>query len=63
MNTQERRRLVLAHLVDTIIAKAAISKSRSERVEAAKDLRKEMTKNQFASLRSDSISHPRHASR
>jgi hypothetical protein len=58
MNTQERRQLVRAQVVDANIAKAAINKSRRERAEAAKELRKAMAKNQFASRRLDSISYP-----
>jgi hypothetical protein len=58
MNTQERRRLVRAQIVDVTVAKAAINKSRRERAAAATDLRKSLTKNQFAHREPDSISYP-----
>lgn len=58
MNTQERRRLVRAHVIDAAIAKAAINKSRRERANAAKDLRKALAQTQYASRRADSISYP-----
>lgn len=62
MNTQERRQLVRAHVIDVAIAKAEINKSRRERAEAAKSLRKAMAKSQFATRQLDSISYPRQAS-
>jgi hypothetical protein len=59
MNTLERRQLVRGHVVDVAVAKVAINKSRRERAEAAKDLRKAMAKKQFtAARRADSISYP-----
>jgi hypothetical protein len=61
MNTLERRQLVRGQVIDVAIAKAAINKSRRERVEAAKLLRKAMAKNQFSTRRVDSISYPRQA--
>jgi hypothetical protein len=61
MNTQERRQLVRAQIVDVSVAKAAINKSRRERAEAAKLLRKAMAKNQFAVRQIDSVSYPRQA--
>jgi hypothetical protein len=61
MNTLERRQLVRGQVIDVAIAKAAINKSRRERVEAAKLLRKAMAKNQFSTRGVDSISYPRQA--
>ena len=58
MNTQERRQLVRAQVIDAAIAKAAINKSRRERASAAKDLRKALAQTQYASRRTDSISYP-----
>ena len=62
MNTQERRQLVRAQVIDATVAKAAINQSRRKRADAAKLLRKTMAKNQFARTRQvDSISYPRQA--
>jgi hypothetical protein len=58
MNTQERRQFVRGQIIDVSVAKAAINKSRRERAAAAKDLRKTMTKNQFARRELDSVSYP-----
>ena len=58
MNTQERRQLARAQVIDAAIAKAAINKSRRERANAAKDLRKALAQSQYASRRTDSISYP-----
>lgn len=58
MNTQERRQFVRAEIVDVAVAKAVINKSRRERAAAARDLRKAMTKSQFAHRELDSISYP-----
>jgi hypothetical protein len=58
MNTLERRQLVRGQIIDVAVAKAAINKSRRERAQAAKDLRKAMAKNRFATRRLDSISYP-----
>lgn len=58
MNTQERRQFVRAQVIDVAVAKAAINKSRRERAAAAKDLRKAMSKNQFAHRELDAISYP-----
>ncbi len=57
MNTQERRQLVRAQVIDVAIAKAAINKSRRERAEAAKELRKAMAKKQFATRRQHSAAY------
>jgi hypothetical protein len=58
MNTQERRRLVRAQIIDVGVAKAAINKSRRDRAAAAKDLNKAMAKSQFARRELDSVSYP-----
>ena len=58
MNTQERRKFVRAQIIDVIVAKAAINKSRRERAAAAKDLRKALAKSQFALRNVESVSHP-----
>lgn len=61
MNTLERRQIVKGHVIDVAIAKAAINKSRRQRSEAAKKLRKAMAASHFASIQADTISYPRHA--
>jgi|HigsolmetaAR202D_1030399.scaffolds.fasta_scaffold00387_28 hypothetical protein len=58
MNTLERRRLVRDRVIDAAVAKAAVNESRRQRVAAAKDLHKAMTKNQFAHRKLDSVSYP-----
>jgi hypothetical protein len=62
MNTLERRQIVKGHVIDVVVAKAAIHKSRRERAEAAKKLRKAMAASRFvASAKADTISYPRQA--
>lgn len=61
MNTLERRQLVRGHVIDVSIAKTAINKSRRERAEAARKLRKVMAASRFESMKSDTVSYPRHA--
>ena len=62
MNTLERRRLARAQIID-VVAKVSVSKSRSERDEAAKDLRRRMAKGRFATRRREVISYPRGSSK
>ena len=62
MNTLERRQIVRGQLIDVSIAKAAINKSRRQRADAAKKLRKAMAASHFAStIKSETVSYPRHA--
>jgi len=61
MNTLERRQIARGQVIDVSIAKAAVNKSRRERSEAAKKLRKAMAASRFAATQSDTISYPRHA--
>lgn len=62
MNTLERRQIVRSQVIDVSIAKAAINKSRRQRADAAKKLRKAMAATHFASAgRSETVSYPRHA--
>lgn len=58
MNTLERRQVVRGHVIDASIAKAAINKSRRERAEAAKKLRKAMAASRFASSKPETVSYP-----
>ena len=58
MNTLERRRLVRAQVVDAAVAKAAINKSRRERLQAAEVLRKQMAASRAASRRPETVSYP-----
>jgi hypothetical protein len=46
-------------LIDVVVAKAAINKSRRQRSEAAKKLRKAMAASHFASMQRETISYPR----
>lgn len=60
MNTLERRRMIKDQLIDATIAKAALNKSRRERSEAAKKLRKAMAAGHMATvIKSEVISYPR----
>ena len=62
MNTLERRRIVRGHVIDVSIAKAAINKSRRQRADATKKLRKAMAASHFASTtKTETVSYPRHA--
>jgi hypothetical protein len=57
MNTLERRQIVRGQVIDVVVAKAAINKSRRERSEAAKKLRKAMAASR-SSLKQETISYP-----
>ena len=59
MNTLERRQIVRGQVIDMAVAKTAINKSRRERVDAAKKLRKALAASRYAKLRVDTISYPR----
>ncbi|HMN43590.1 MAG TPA: hypothetical protein PKE27_03420 [Povalibacter sp.] len=62
MNTLERRQIVRSHVIDVSVAKAAINKSRRQRADAAKKLRQAMAAKHFAStIKSETVSYPRHA--
>ncbi len=59
MNTLERRQIVRGQVIDLAIAKTEINKSRRERADAAKKLRKALAASRYAKLRVDTISYPR----
>ena len=59
MNTLERRQIVRGQVIDLVVAKTAINKSRRERSDAAKRLRKALAASRYAELRVDTISYPR----
>ena len=59
MNTLERRQIVRGQVVDLMVAKTAINKSRRERADAAKKLRKALAASRYAKLRVDTVSYPR----
>ena len=62
MNTLERRQIARAHIIDVSIAKAGIGKSRRQRAEATKKLRKAMAASHFAStIKTETVSYPRRA--
>lgn len=62
MNTLERRQIVRGQVVDIAVAKTAINKSRRERAEAAKKLRKALAASRYAKLKVETISYPRSVS-
>lgn len=59
MNTLERRQMVRGQIVDMVVAKAAVNKSRRERADAARKLRKALAASRYAKLRVETISYPR----
>lgn len=59
MNTLERRQIVRGQVIDLAVAKTSINKSRRERSDAAKKLRKALAASRYAKLRVDTISYPR----
>lgn len=59
MNTLERRQMVRGQIIDLVVAKAAVNKSRRERADAAKKLRKALAASRYAKLRVETISYPR----
>ena len=59
MNTLERRQIARGQVIDLVVAKAEINKSRRERADAAKKLRKALAASRYAKLRVDTISYPR----
>ena len=62
MNALERRRIVKGQVVDVAVAKVAINRSRRDRADAIKKLRKEIAASRFISaVQSESVSLPRQA--
>jgi hypothetical protein len=59
MNTLERRQIARGQVIDLAVAKTSINKSRRERADAAKKLRKALAASRYAKLRVDTISYPR----
>jgi len=59
MNTLERRQIVRGQVIDLAVAKTSINKSRRERADATKKLRKALAASRYAKLRVDTISYPR----
>ena len=59
MNTLERRQIVRGQVIDLVVAKTAINKSRRERSDAAKKLRKALADSRYAKLGVDTLSYPR----
>ena len=48
MNTQERRQLVKANVIDASVARVAVNESKRQRAEAATRLQKDMAAKRFA---------------
>ena len=59
MNTLERRQIVRSQVIDLMVAKTSVNKSRRERADAEKKLRKALAASRYAKLRVDTISYPR----
>ena len=52
MNTLERRQIVRGQVIDLVVAKTAVTKSRRERADAAKKLRKALAASRYAQAES-----------
>jgi hypothetical protein len=59
MNIIQRRQLIKGRVIDLSVAKAAITRSRRERAEAARQLRKALIAKRGASVAPETISYPR----
>ena len=59
MNIIERRQLIRGRVIDLSVAKAEINRSRRERAEAARVLRKALVANRAASTAPETVSYPR----
>jgi hypothetical protein len=59
MNTLERRQIARGQVIDLVVAKTEINKSRRERADATKKLRKALAASRYAKLGVDTISYPR----
>ena len=59
MNTLERRQIVRGQIIDLAVAKTSINKSRRERADATKKLRKALAASRYAKLRVEMISYLR----
>lgn len=57
MNIIERRQFVRDQVIDTMIAKTAINKSRRERAEASRKLRKTMMLSRAATAPRETVSY------
>jgi hypothetical protein len=60
MNTFERRQMIREQLVDAVIAKAAINKSRRDRKQEARKLEKSLAATRAAKAPKEVISYPTH---
>ena len=59
MNIIERRQLIKGRVIDLSVAKAEINRSRRERAEAARLLRKALVAKRAASVPPETVSYPR----
>jgi hypothetical protein len=59
MNIIERRQLIRGRVIDLSVAKAEINRSKRERAEAARLLRKALVANRAASVPPETVSYPR----
>ena len=57
MNTFERRQIIRDQVIDVAVAKAAIQKSRRERAEVSRKLRKAMMASRAAALPKEMIAY------
>jgi hypothetical protein len=63
MNILERRQIVKGRVIDAVVAKAAVSQSRRQRLDATRKLSKALAASRYASIKADTISYPRQAHR
>jgi hypothetical protein len=59
MNIIERRQIIKGRVIDLAVAKAELSRSRRERAESARLLRKALASKRAASVPPETVSYPR----
>ena len=59
MNIIERRQIIKGRVIDMAVAKAELSRSKRERAEAARVLRKALVRARAASVPPETVSYPR----
>lgn len=59
MNIVQRRQIMKGRIIDLAVAKTAVNRSRRERAEAARKLRKAFAASRAAAIAPETISYPR----
>jgi hypothetical protein len=58
MNIVQRRQLIKGHVIDAAVAKTAVSRSKRQRADAARTLRKAFAASRAAAIKLDTIAYP-----